>query len=111
MKVKLLNTTPDGTAPTLTVRYAQGFALSSSLIKNKDFGLGGGIQGLQYLKCMKIILTNTTPDGCAFALTTSLPDHAGLTNLVNGGGHYPSTGVMEIYEADTERPEEEFREG
>lgn len=29
---------------------------------------------------------NTTPDGCAFAITTSLPDHAGITNLTLGGG-------------------------
>ena len=27
---------------------------------------------------------NVTPDGCAFSLTATLPDHAGMANLTNG---------------------------
>lgn len=49
---------------------------------------------------MKMIPINTTPDGCAFAITTRLPLQAGWTNLTCGGGHYPSTGVLEVYEDD-----------
>ena len=48
----------------------------------------------------KRILINTTADGLAFALTTRMPLQAGLTNLTGGGGHYPATGVMEIYEEE-----------
>ncbi len=39
---------------------------------------------------------NTTGDGCAFAVTAAMPLRAGITNLLCGGGHYPSTGVIEI---------------
>lgn len=49
---------------------------------------------------------NTTPDGCAFAITTSLPDHAGITNLTLGGGHFPCTGVIEITYEDMDDSEE-----
>ena len=42
--------------------------------------------------------TNTTADGTAFAVTVSMPNKAQLCNIVNGGGHYPSTGVLTIYE-------------
>lgn len=42
--------------------------------------------------------TNTTSDGAAFAITVSMPNNAQLCNIVNGGGHYPSTGVLVIYE-------------
>ena len=41
---------------------------------------------------------NTTADGTAFAVTVSMPNNAQLCNIVNGGGHYPSTGVLTIYE-------------
>ena len=41
---------------------------------------------------------NTTTDGAAFAVTVSMPNNAQLCNIVNGGGHYPSTGVLIIYE-------------
>ena len=44
------------------------------------------------------LLTNTTSDGTAFAVTVSLPNNAQLCNIINGGGHYPSTGVIAIYE-------------
>lgn len=50
---------------------------------------------------------NTTSEGCAFAVTTTMPLRAGITNLLCGGGHYPSTGVMEEYddEEDTKTAE------
>ena len=41
---------------------------------------------------------NTATDGAAFAVTVSMPNNAQLCNIVNGGGHYPSTGVLTIYE-------------
>ena len=46
----------------------------------------------------KILPINTTPGGCAFALTATMPARAGITNLTLGGGHFPSTGVIEVYE-------------
>ena len=42
--------------------------------------------------------TNTTADGTAFAVTVSMPNNAQLCNIVNGGWHYTSTGVLTIYE-------------
>ena len=45
MKKIPINTNTDGTAPTITVRYAQGFALSSALYKSGVLGAGGGISG------------------------------------------------------------------
>ena len=42
--------------------------------------------------------TNTTADVTAFAVTVSMPNNAQLCNIINGGGHYPSTGVIVIYE-------------
>ena len=49
---------------------------------------------------MKMKPINTTVDGCAFTITTRMPLQAGLTNLIGGGGHYPTTGVIEIHEDD-----------
>ena len=47
MRKKVININADGTLPTLTVRYAQGFALSSVLNKSSLLGAGGGISGLR----------------------------------------------------------------
>ena len=41
--------------------------------------------------------TNTTSDGAAFAVTTR-SSSVSVENLTQGGGHYPSTGVIVIYE-------------
>ena len=41
--------------------------------------------------------TNTTADGTAFAVTTRSSSVA-FENVSQGGGHYPSTGVIVIYE-------------
>lgn len=47
--------------------------------------------------------TNTTSDGTAFAVTTRSSAVA-FENVSQGGGHYPSTGVIVIYEvADNNR--------
>lgn len=54
------------------------------------------------MKTMVKVPINVTPDGCAFSLTATLPDHAGMANLTNGGGHFPCTGVLE-YEKDTDK--------
>ena len=37
-----INTTAEGLCPTITVRYAQGFALSAALYKSALFGEFGG---------------------------------------------------------------------
>ena len=41
---------------------------------------------------------NTTSEGLAYAITATMPKNASIVNIVNGGGHYPSTGIMEIWE-------------
>ena len=41
---------------------------------------------------------NTTADGTAFAVTVSMPNNAQLCNIISGWGHYPSTGVIVVYE-------------
>ena len=40
---------------------------------------------------------NTTSDGTAFAVTTR-SSAVSVENVTQGGGHYPSTGVIVIYE-------------
>ena len=47
----------------------------------------------------KIKPINITSDGCAFAIRTGYERHAYLNGM--GGGFYPATGVMEIYETDS----------
>lgn len=41
---------------------------------------------------------NMTEDGTAYAITVSMPNNAQMCNIINGGGHYPSTGVIVVYE-------------
>ena len=48
---------------------------------------------------MKKIPINVTDDGCAFALRTGYERHAYLNGMTRGGGFYPATGVLEIYES------------
>jgi len=50
MKKILINTNSDGLAPTITVRYAQGFALSSALYKSGILGRGGAHQRLAIIE-------------------------------------------------------------
>lgn len=47
----------------------------------------------------KIFPINTTADGTAFTVTTRIAA-AGFFNITGGGSHYPSTGVIEVYEDD-----------
>lgn len=49
----------------------------------------------------KITPINITSDGCAFAIRTGYQRHACLNGMTRGGGFYPATGVMEIYEDHT----------
>ena len=52
----------------------------------------------------KQIPINTTVDGCAFAITVTQPAHAGYANLTRGGGHFPTTGILEIIHEESEEP-------
>ena len=51
---------------------------------------------------------NTTADGLAFTIRARYFANSSMANLTNGGGHFPSTGVLEIYESiyDKESGEE-----
>lgn len=49
---------------------------------------------------MRTIPINVTKDGCAFTIRTGYERHACLNGMTRGGGFYPATGVMEIYESD-----------
>ena len=53
-----INANADGTAPTITVRYAQGFAVSSALLKSSELGSGGGHQRLAVIELYEDISTN-----------------------------------------------------
>lgn len=46
---------------------------------------------------MKRIVINKTKNGCAYAIRARYSG-AGITQLTQGGGHFPATGVLEIYE-------------
>ena len=41
---------------------------------------------------------NTTADGTAFAVTVSMPNNAQLCNIINGGGNFPETSVIVVYQ-------------
>ena len=45
---------------------------------------------------------NTTSDGCAFTIVTRYEGRAYLKSMTSGGGYYPCTGVMEIYDGEVE---------
>lgn len=52
----------------------------------------------------KIIPINVTAERCAFAIRTGYERHAYLNGMTRGGGFYPATGVLEIYEkSDTDK--------
>ena len=54
---------------------------------------------------LKSIPMNTTSEGCAFAIRTGYERHAYLNGMTRGGGFYPATGVMEIYETEEDSAE------
>ena len=43
---------------------------------------------------------NVTDEGYAFTIRTGYERHAYLNGMTRGGGFYPATGVLEIYEED-----------
>lgn len=49
---------------------------------------------------MKKIPINVTDNECAFAIRTGYERHAYLNGMTRGGGFYPASGVLEIYEDD-----------
>jgi len=49
-------------------------------------------------KSKRIKPTNTTADGCAFAIRYGYERHAYFNGMTRGGKFYPATGVLEIYE-------------
>ena len=46
---------------------------------------------------------NTTSDGLSFAIRARYFANSSMANLTNGGGHFPSTGVIETYEEDSDQ--------
>ncbi len=46
----------------------------------------------------KIVPINTTADGCAFTIVTRYEGRAYLKSMTGGGGYYPCTGVIVIYD-------------
>ena len=49
----------------------------------------------------KTIPINTTAEGLAFTIRARYFANSSMANITNGGGHFPSTGVIEIYEEDS----------
>lgn len=45
-----------------------------------------------------MIPINVTSEGCAFTIRTGYERHAYLNGMTRGGGFYPATGILEIYE-------------
>lgn len=58
------------------------------------------MSGLSRSPRMIRVPINTTGDGCVYAITATLPARAGITNLTSGGGHYPATGILEVWVSD-----------
>ena len=57
---------------------------------------GRGVQSGDNMK--RVLPINTTPDGCSFTIVTRYEGRAYLKSMTSGGGYYPATGVLEIYE-------------
>lgn len=55
---------------------------------------------------MKMIPINVTSEGCAFTIRARY-DGACLKSLTGGGGYYPNTGVMEVWDDEDIRAEQE----
>ena len=47
--------------------------------------------------CMRHIPINTVEGEVAFAIRTRYESHC-YVNALNGGGHFPTTAVMEVYD-------------
>ena len=50
----------------------------------------------------KIIPLNVTDDGCAFTIVTRYEARAYIRGMTEGGGYYPCTGVLEVYEVEND---------
>lgn len=48
-------------------------------------------------RCLKLPI-NVTPEGNAYGIKASYFKNAAITTLTGGGGHFPCTGVIEIYD-------------
>lgn len=46
----------------------------------------------------RLIPINTTCDGCAFTIVGRYEGRAYIQYMTQGGGNYPATGVLEIWE-------------
>lgn len=46
----------------------------------------------------KTIPLNVTADGCAFTIVTRYEGRAYLKSMTSGGGYYPCSGVLEVYD-------------
>ena len=51
---------------------------------------------------MKKIPINTTPGGLAYGIKASYFKNASLTTLTGGGHHFPCSGVLEVFEEDSQ---------
>lgn len=43
---------------------------------------------------------NVTPEGNAYGIKASYFKNAAITTLTGGGGHFPCTGVLEIWDSE-----------
>lgn len=48
-------------------------------------------------QCLKLPI-NVTPEGNSYGIKASYFKNAAITTLTGGGGHFPCTGVIEIYD-------------
>lgn len=55
----------------------------------------------------KIRALNVTDEGCAFTIRSGYEHHAYLNGMTRGGGFYPASGVIEIYEEEDDTALEE----
>lgn len=56
---------------------------------------------------MKMIPINVTSEGCAFTLRAKYEAHVYFNGMTRGGGFYPATGVMEVWDDEDIRTEQE----
>lgn len=49
---------------------------------------------------------NVTAGGCAFALKYSYSKNISISTVTRGGGHFPCTAILEVYESEGEHHSE-----
>ncbi len=62
--------------------------------------------GRQGQLCSKLPI-NVTPEGNAYGVKASYFKNAALTTLTRGGGHFPCSGVLEIWDNQDRKDMEE----